>query len=436
MSLRPFATAARDERGTALPMAMLALLVLSTLIIGFSVLASSEPPIANNQLRVAQARAVAEAGVERAIWALNRGITNPDDTNGIPVTFTTAPAPYNGSQLVSLGTGGNTIGGFRVTVTNGATNYERNITAVGWVPNDTTTGPKTHQKITVTVFNPQWVLRDPPAALSVRGELQMGGNSLVDSRQDTSCGRKMGTLTSGPTTLQGNATDIWGAESGTSDPNYSIRNQVVDAAGGAVPNSGGDVVQNVATSLPSGTPGVGFDSFVLSDADIDTLRSYAKAHGTYLQGTALFNAGNPLPNGLVFIDTVSGNNITAEGVTPATSSSDFASVSIHGNAGTGTGGAFNGWLFVNGSLSISGNFVMNGFAYAQNDIAYHGTGTGQLNGAMVSRNIRDQSSTSIDSDLLGNAAIVYNCQAAKTGGGSIAAKWNLKGGTYKEVSGS
>src|SRR5262245_60682044 len=164
MSLRTATTAAHDERGTALPMAMLALLILSTLIIGFSVLASSEPPIANNQLRVAQPRAAAEAGIERAVWALNRGISNTDDTNGIPVTFTTAPAPYDGSQLVTLSTGGNTIGGFRVTVTNGATSYERNITAVGWVPNDTTSGPKTRQKITVTVFNPQWVMRDPPAA--------------------------------------------------------------------------------------------------------------------------------------------------------------------------------------------------------------------------------------------------------------------------------
>ena len=104
-------------------------------------------------------------------------------------------------------------------------------------------------------------------------------------------------------------------------------------------------------------------------------------------------------------------------MTPATLSTDFASVSIHGGAGTGAGGAFNGWLFVNGRLSISGNFLMNGFAFAQNDISYHGTGNGQLNGAMVSRNIRDTSSTSIDSDLLGHATIVYDCNKAKTSGG-------------------
>ena len=56
----------KDQRGVALPLAMLALVVMTVLIIGFSLLSASEPNIANNQLRVAQARAIAEAGMERA----------------------------------------------------------------------------------------------------------------------------------------------------------------------------------------------------------------------------------------------------------------------------------------------------------------------------------------------------------------------------------
>jgi hypothetical protein len=286
------------------------------------------------------------------------------------------------------------------------------------------------------VYNPQFVMPDPPAALSVRGELQMGGNSLVDSRADTSCGRKLGTLTSGPTYLQSGATDVWGAATGPTDPNLDVRNQVTDAGGGPIPTAGNDVVKNVATSLPTGTSGMAFDQFILTDDDINVLRAYAKARGTYIQGAVSFNASNPLPNGVVFIDTVSGTNITKEGVTPPTPTSDFASVSVHGNAGSAADGAFNGWLFVNGSLAISGNFRMNGFAYAQNDISYHGTGTGQLTGAMLSRNIRDMVSTSIDSDVLGNAAIVYNCQAARTGGNSIVSRWLLKSGSYKELADS
>ena len=79
----------RDERGIALPMALMALLILSTLVIAFALLASSEPVVATNQKMVAQARSVAESGLERAIWALN----NPADPNGIPDPLPGGPRP-------------------------------------------------------------------------------------------------------------------------------------------------------------------------------------------------------------------------------------------------------------------------------------------------------------------------------------------------------
>jgi len=60
MNLRKLVDILTDRRGVALPMALLALLVLSVLIIGFSVLSASEPTIANNQLMVVRARAIAE----------------------------------------------------------------------------------------------------------------------------------------------------------------------------------------------------------------------------------------------------------------------------------------------------------------------------------------------------------------------------------------
>ncbi|PYM71993.1 MAG: hypothetical protein DME10_14190, partial [Candidatus Rokuibacteriota bacterium] len=63
-------TKLRCQRGIALPMALMILMILSVLIAAFSMLAASEPVLATNQLQVAQARAVAESGLERAIWAL------------------------------------------------------------------------------------------------------------------------------------------------------------------------------------------------------------------------------------------------------------------------------------------------------------------------------------------------------------------------------
>jgi hypothetical protein len=416
MHARALVAPALDQRGVALPLALLSLLILSVLVIGFLTLSSTEPSIASNHLMVTQARALAEAGIERAIWALN----NFDDPNGIPKPQLTFTAPYDGSQLVAVSVGGVNLGGFRVTLAAGASPYERVLTAVGWVPGDSAPGPKAHQTILVTVTNPYLVFKEPPAAVSVRGTLDIGGNTLIDSRDDQSCGKKMGTLSVDETALHGNAADVWGATD-----NNNEDNQVTDAGDGPIPENSGDIVKQVNTET--------FDQYILSDADIDALRAYAKAHGTYLQGAVTFNADNKIPDGVVFVDTTTGQNITQEGVTPATPSSEFASVTIHGNAMNGE--FFSGTLFVNGGLTISGNFRMHGLIYIQNDFTYHGIGESQIDGAIFSRNIRDTSPITIDSNTDGNSKVYYNCEYSKNGGGTIPYRWTIKPGSYKEISG-
>src|SRR5262249_32096741 len=105
-----------DQRGSALPVAMLALLMLSALVIVLSVRAANERSIAGTHLMVAQARALAEAGVERAIWALQTdNITSP--IGG------TAEAPYDGSQLIAVPINGAPVGGVRISVSNGDTTH-------------------------------------------------------------------------------------------------------------------------------------------------------------------------------------------------------------------------------------------------------------------------------------------------------------------------
>lgn len=53
---------------------------------------------------MAQARAVAESGVERAIWALN----HPTDPNGLatPLPAATVPAPYDSSTGIPISVNG------------------------------------------------------------------------------------------------------------------------------------------------------------------------------------------------------------------------------------------------------------------------------------------------------------------------------------------
>ena len=335
----------RCQRGIALPMAMLTLLTLSglmmafsmmaasepalgvrpdvaalfddlgitardlsALMIGFSLMAASEPVLANNQLQVAQARAVAESGIERAVWALN----NQSATNGIPNTAgaaypmgaATASAPYDGSVAAPVMMNGLQVGVFTVVVTQGAVANERIIVATGWYPTNTGTGPKVKQKIQVSVLQSLFAGNPPPAALTVRGEISAGGNSSVDSQSDMSCGPKPGSFSAGLTDISGSA-------------------QISGADGNSIANQSGDAVQFV--------PDATFDQYTYSSTDLNTLKAFAKKHNTYYQGTVTFNAGNPMPNGVIFVDTVSGLNIDKDGP-GTTSTSDFASVDIHGNA--------------------------------------------------------------------------------------------------------
>ena len=417
-----------DEQGVALPMALVVVLILATLVVGFSTLSATEPTIASNHLMGAQARSLAEAGVEHAVWALQ----NPGHAGGIPANGR-IPAPYDGSQFLSVSRGTSPVGGFRVTVAAGTTTpypaecpaahsmsrADRCIVSVGWVPDEMTHRPKAHRKITVVVTNPRLFFTDPPAALSVRGDLQLGDSALIEARGDLTCGKKVGTLTTGLTSIGDGNVQVWGAADGN-----DTGNEITNAARGSLPAVPHDVVTNLAATS--------FDRFAWTDADIDSLRRYAKAHGTYRQGVQRFRAGN-LPNGVVFVDTASGANITREGVSPATPVGDFAGVDVGGDAPADASGVFRGVLFVNGTISISGAFRMRGLLYAQNDLSYHGVGAGSVTGAVISRHIRDVSSTSIDSDRVGVASIVYNCLDARTGGATLPDAWNGMSGSYREL---
>jgi hypothetical protein len=401
-------------------MALLALLILSTLVISFALLATSEPLIASNQKLVAQARAVTETGVERAIWALNLGFSNPADTNGIPYPLVgTAPPPYDGSTLIPISVNGTQIGVAFVTVTQGTNPNERNVTAVGWAPTNAGSGSKAHQKIQATVSRFIFSATPPPSSLTVQGQINITGNTNIDSRSDTSCGPKDGTWSVGSTTVGGSG-DVYGADlpDGTGGNNSPDQSELTGIT---------DVKQNVSPS--------DFDPFLLKNQDLDSLKAMAKAAGTYYSGAVTFNAGNPLPNGIIFVDTVSGLNIDANGAN-TTSTSDFANVQVHGNAPADPSGIFRGMLVVAGSLSISGDFQGRGLVYAVNDLVYQGVGTGLIEGAVISQNIRDVDSTTIDTNTGGNSSIIFNCGYATNPGGNMPQGFTVQPGSYKEVAGS
>ncbi|HLF50630.1 MAG TPA: hypothetical protein VJA45_14745 [Methylomirabilota bacterium] len=379
-----------DERGAALPLAIVTLALLSSLILGLSVMSATEPTIAANQLRTAQARALAEAGIERALWAL----ANPEAPDGLRDPFpATVPPPYDGSRLIVVTTRGEPLGGFRLSVLAGAARNEREVVSVGWAPTDATadTRPKSHRRITGTLWRLRVPAESAPCALCVRGDLEVTDEVTVDARADARCGGKRGAWSSGVVSVAPSA-KVWGAD------------------GNDTPNEDGDYVQ--------AQPADAALAWNFTDADLLALKRLARARGSYYRGSVLFDALRPAPQGLVFVDTANGAPITD--TTPA---ADLGRAELRG-------GAFRGWLVVAGSIEISGDARVRGLVYAQDGFAYRGATPGGIEGQVVAAGVRGGSGSLSRTGV--GPALTFDCTAASGGDGTVPRGWMLKAGSYRE----
>ncbi len=401
-----------DERGVALPMALITLALLTSLMLAFASLSQTEPIIAANHLRGSQARALAESGVERALWAL----ANPSSPGGLPAPPPGDPAgaPFDGRTFIPFGS----LGGFTVKVTNHADGDPngRTVTAVGWMPTNSTTDarPKAHRKVTVDVVAiPRLGVR-APCALCVRGALHVTGNVAIDGRnRDPACGDdvKYGTFTRDTTAI----------------------------AGGAVLSGG-------AGSSAQDRPAADFDAVTLSPAALDALKTLAWRNGTYYgpgfprggtvsdgrgswSGRIAFDASTPLSDGVVFVDTTDGRNVQGDGRAATT----LAEARLDASALTARGGLFRGWIVVNGSLEITGGASVRGLVYAVDAFSYQSTGAGRLEGLAVSMNVREAAAARVEAAGGGELAIAFDCAHA-AGGGFVPRAFTPIPGTYREDS--
>jgi len=112
----------RSERGVALPLAMILLMVLTMLTIAFMTLGTVEPQISANHSDGARARQLAESGIE---WAMSSQFGN-NDFNGSTLlggTMTSGGVCGTGISCRVLATGqtlpglSSTQGTFTVTLT-------------------------------------------------------------------------------------------------------------------------------------------------------------------------------------------------------------------------------------------------------------------------------------------------------------------------------
>src|SRR3989442_915078 len=284
----------KDERGIALPMAMIVMAILTSLMIAFAVLATSESQIAGNQMAIKKiTRVVTRLKWISPIGALCAGGENPPDT--------TTNVQISGNATIN------------------ASNTSQ------YCPGVT-----------------------PQAAVSSNGTAVTGGSATL-----------------------------------IPPPGYA-------QSPFPCPNGA-----NCNVTFPS--------TMTLTDSDMATLKALAKASGP----GHYFNNGDqhwtsPPLNGLIFVDTPSGNPLTVN-----SPDSDKIEVQISGNWQSSI---WSGWLVVAGSVRIDGNVSMKGLIYAQNDATLHATGNGAIEGAVISTNRVDSVSTTVDS-------------AGGGGGPSVGAGW-------------
>jgi hypothetical protein len=380
-----------DQRGIALPMALIGLVLLASLSVAFTVLSQSEPLIAANHARGAQARAMAESGIERAVWALSSG--------GVPVPAAgaAAAAPYDGSTYVGV----NGKGGFTVRIT-GVSDTQVMVEAVGWHP-DPTAPTKARRRVQSRLERFRDVAGEAPCTLCVNGDVTVTGASTIDGRPSyaSSCGNKMGSWSTGATSIERSRAKVYGGERGGGSGAANVRNV--------------DFQEHQA----------GFADFDLTPAELAALRAVARGRGAYYTGTVTFNASNPLPpGGIVFVDTTTGAPVA-----PGMPDAQLAKVTLTGGARPANA-PFRGWLVVNGNLSLAGGFGgIDGVVYVANRVTTTGFGTDTITGLVIAAERRGDADAGFSA---GNTNIVYDCDNAR-GAGQMPRAWFLQAGSYQEL---
>jgi hypothetical protein len=406
----------RNERGVALPLVLMVLALLVSLTATLVALSATEPVISTNLKRADQALTLAEAGVERAVWALSPTPTGPAAFGVATPLLVAAGPPWDGSNLFTLTAAGDAavVGGYTVQLTPGAKSNEVQVASSGWIPNNV--NPAASRVVRVTLMSLAHRFR-PPGALNVDGETSVSGNAAVSAFGDicNSTGPASGTYSAGTTNVGGDGQICAGASCSSTTTTCQS--------------------PSCLQSQP-GAPAT-FNDLKFTPDELLMLKDLAKTAGTYWgppnyqgastggtwNGMVNFDTSTPLPNGLIFVDTISGNAPSASNV------SDLADVRL-----TGSGGTYNGWVIVMGSIDISGNKTYNGVIYAADDLTA-GNGTAIINGAVVAHNVNQANNTQIDTSTNGTISINYDCNAINNGGGQIPQGFLVKPGTWREVSG-
>lgn len=403
-----------EGRGMALPLAMIALVMLVSLAALFAGLAITEPQISVNFALSKQTLSVADGGLE---WARIQITNNPafptwqqafNGLAGIQYSTvvkadtalanadwsSTAPNPLTNTTRIrwsNVALGG---GSFTVTVSSVdelGVNYSANqlrLVSTGTIG----TGTASVREIIAPFTFPSPYF---PGALSVKNNADLRGSSYVNGNDASGPDEPdvPGVFATG-TVTQGGSSSIVGTpipyESSTTTP--AAPANYFDQAGNTITQSQLDALKAMAR-MNTSCPGV---------------------NGCYLQGNQDFN---PLPNGIVVVDTPNGGAITP---------SNHATVGVNG-----TNSPSNTWLIVLGDVSIHGNISIQGLVYAYGTLNLRGMGSGTgILGAVVGL---AEATVDIEANVTGNSKINFSLAAAGTPPTDSAVSYQVKPGSWGQT---
>jgi len=143
----------------------------------------------------------------------------------------------------------------------------------------------------------------------------------------------------------------------------------------------------------------------------------------------VFDASNPVRDGVVFVDTTDGGIVGSDPAGGAT----LAAARLEAGAFPARDGVFRGWIVVNGSLEIAAGLHVRGLVYAVDALTYQATGVGRIEGLAISLNVREASASTLEAAGEGGLAVQFDCGHA-TAAGLVPRGFRPIPGTYREDS--
>jgi len=423
----------RDERGVALVMALIMLVVLTGLALAFLSVSAFEPQIAENLASSAQARMVADGGLE---WAFNQlatvpaGLTQEQYWNNLlaaaagGATLTGGDIPLPGLTAAS--------GVFRVTVRNDTQANDNQLTGCPTVagcdgnlldPGGAATDTNGRLIVTATstitgvsglgnvTKNIVAVMRRPTlptinAAMSFPGkqaDVNFSGSSFdiqgIDHKIDGTPGTASavyGITTSGDNAYLGNEATVENALQNNQQNQVLGKSEVPPG----LPTSGVDAIQaDPALTMDEVTAYVNWVK-TMADVQIDTaINNKFTASGI----------GSSCPadwSSTTCWGTLTDPKIVYVKGTPGV---DYVSVDLSGGSvGTGI------LIIENGRFEVTGDFRWNGPIIVTGTnvgINYKGGGNQEVFGAVIVNELNDTGQNNLEGEVKGNAKIYYSKEA-------------------------